>query len=604
MTRSALFAALLLLAQDPKPPPPVKVVVRCDAPEAVKGERLIAHRFAKPDDEYGTTVPLEARFGGDGSCEAKLEPGLYAFEALAVRDRRRIVALRSKPLRVQESTVVHLRSAGPATLTVRHESAALALQRVAIRSLSDWGEAAWTADGAAPEKIEALLSPHMTYRVSVRAKGERAALAVWDRRETAGSWTWTTRHEALHEATFAWRPDTPVRTSSEATFHFADGPFTIANPEKTVFYTNRRYAKMSYRYDLESNRRQGWHPRPYVLEKKHRFMLGGPVRVFGWVGTINVSTDRLHQQFVWGSSTQDPNGHEFDPDFSTGPIGHGVRLANGDPIPPGLMSPENWKIYGDLDENLRVTVKCPILEKGEATVIPDHFGLLVSDHFRIWVPANWETQGRMYLEKLERVHAALRKATGWGGPGVVHVLWHMTPENAKGQIGGWDSWIDMPFGALGGTHLHDGLPEHMVHEMAHTFGFDHSPEMGRADWLAHQELGKWPWFLIDHPEYEPLSRIGWDMNMMIRPLFLRPGNKQGEAAALVADFKNVTRVDVAEFKAVLKYFDKEGKFLREEPFQGPAIPALGTVTRGVVLRDVPGSVRHEIEIRGVTVKGR
>jgi hypothetical protein len=55
------------------------------------------------------------------------------------------------------------------------------------------------------------------------------------------------------------------------------------------------------------------------------------------------------------------------------------------------------------------------------------------------------------------------------------------------------------------------------HEMLHTFGYQHGPEMGRLQRLVKSEFSRYRWYIVDHPEIAPTIVQGIRSDVLEKP---------------------------------------------------------------------------------------
>ncbi len=110
---------------------------------------------------------------------------------------------------------------------------------------------------------------------------------------------------------------------------------------------------------------------------------------------------------------------------------------------------------------------------------------------------------------LERCHALEREATGRRGPASINVNWRKNTNNAKAMIGKQKGgqnrvWCSLPFRGYEKSDSPFNVPQFVVHEMLHTFGYNHGDEMRHLQQLVKSECSHYRWYIVDHPEVAPM----------------------------------------------------------------------------------------------------
>jgi hypothetical protein len=583
--------------EEANPPEPVAVTIVCEDADLVKGLTVKAYRFPEEGEGYGNPVSLKAQFGPEGECRVLVEPGRVAFETTALETRGRIVALRTRVVRIGTPTRLPLRAGKPTTLAFFHRTSPLPLKRVSLRFLGPSGAVTWNAaEGEARPETSLVLSPEMDYTLAVVAHDGETYGAAWVKRKASSKWTLKTGKDTDYTCSFAWRPNTPPFTSSAVHFIFPDGVLSIPEPEKATLHTNRRYVRFRYSYTLNDAKKAVVFQRGYVLEKKQTFKLGGPLRTHAAAAVLNVSTDRKRKRLVRRVSLVHEDGHEIRIGKSGFDVKVEMFLKSGEPPPEGHLTLDKREKLGPALENLRVKVTWHWDKKVEVTLMPEKFGLLMSKHFRLGCPPAWEGRARTYLAKAERTRDMLKRLTKRRGPNRVHILWHLTVHNAKGQNGGADTWVDLPFAGLEGSMGYFGIPVHMAHEIMHNFGYGDSKWMYRYVGKVRYHLKLWQWTLTDHPEYEPDQNFRWHLRTMIRASDVACEKTKRGQPVLSVRFTNQNRVPIRAVVFRVAHLGEEDKVLKRENLKSGRLDAGETIIwKGPVL-DIPGAVRRTIRI--------
>ena len=157
-----------------------------------------------------------------------------------------------------------------------------------------------------------------------------------------------------------------------------------------------------------------------------------------------------------------------------------VRARDGTKAPEGSLSDPWIKAFKHPAEMLDCEMSWSWGGPQQFHGPPEPWTELKSEHFTLQAPSLLKGKAENYLAQLERSFAGWRQVSGRKGPRLVSVGWRMNTHNAKAQVGGGTPWMSMPFRGLHEAETDHRYPWFMIHEMGHTFGYNHGTNMDAA----------------------------------------------------------------------------------------------------------------------------
>ncbi|QDU77941.1 hypothetical protein Pan97_50200 [Bremerella volcania] len=291
------------------------------------------------------------------------------------------------------------------------------------------------------------------------------------------------------------------------------GELNVNFREGLHLVTNRPTFHMSYELNAESGRKLISRKCLVSVKDLEEFQLGGPLQVsaFAKILTRLPST----QEYRVGGILNDPSGIEIDKGRSDIHWSETFTMRGNQPLPKNPPDEINLGLLGNPLETVKLAASWEWASKHEELVTPAEFVKFRSANFQLDAPAGWRDRAAIYLHQLEHCRAVLKVTTGRKGPNTTQIRWRLNTHNAKAQVGGKQSWMSMPLNGLYEAVDPFGRPWFMVHEMLHTFNYNHGKPMTEQVNIGRKELGLTRWRIPEdlyHSEDVHISVIPTNLN--------------------------------------------------------------------------------------------
>jgi hypothetical protein len=521
------------------------VTILCDQPKLVVGEQLHVVRHDTPRPRQNTRWLLKAapRFDRLGKCEVRLDDGSYRFEILAKRDST-FVALSSGLTKIESDLQMTIKTGKPVTVRLRHKARELAIEQVTFRVQGTLTQLKWSkpidSDSKGPEVI---LSPGQDFPVRVLARGPartgkagRVHVVMWMPLQASRSHLDLSRHTAwLGSSRFEWsgkKTELEGIKNATARLYLPEGDeLDVPIESDTTFITNRRFVEMSYSYETAAGERLEFNRRSHRLKPRHSIDWGGPLTAAAYA-RVTMKWAKPGRSLLWGAYLHNAAGdvvsrNEFPPEkphrrtssghptyldfrqsFSGGAWKQTLHRVDGGPVPadPENLTQRDLDKIGDVNrmhENYLVAVSCVLDgKKFERNVPLSRFVTWKSKRASIETPASWGGRPAAYLDKVERIHA-ICQPLGRYTPDFLQMFW--TNNYGAGYTVGPRSnkRIQMGFFDLRDRKGLHSLPDILIHEVLHAFGYRHGRPHDEAIRKARRIFKQHQIFLADHPDYVP-----------------------------------------------------------------------------------------------------
>ena len=472
-------------------------------------------RFEATDDAWKADKP--------GTWNADLSPGRYQLELTGTVGKV-VVFCRSPQMLIN-----HNPTTWPVTLqNIRvlfvHHGEPLELRHLAIRSFGLTGETI-VHDGE-PIRSARLLTTTET-RLDVTLIGEDAdTLALGhalimptppqleeedgDGLELVATVTAAGRHWYQRPVVLS-RDNPPIKAATLTLVH-PGGELVVPYREGVEVVTNRPLFHLGYRLEAESGRVLVSRKCFVLVDRIKRFVLGGKLQPSAFAKILTRLPSK--KEYRVEGLLNDPSGIEIDVRSSKIDWSETFTLRGGGSLPKNPLDAVELGVLADPLDTVRVGVKWEWASKREQELTPEDFIPFRSPHFQLHAPPAWRDRAEVYLAQLEFCYAILTRTTGRKGPQRINVRWRLNTHNAQARVGGKTSWMSMPLNGLYGATDPFGRPWFMVHEMLHTFGYNHGKPMTEQVKIGNYELGltRWeiPWRLYNAKDVEvtlePLAR--------------------------------------------------------------------------------------------------
>lgn len=269
------------------------------------------------------------------------------------------------------------------------------------------------------------------------------------------------------------------------------GELNVNHRDGLHLVTNRPYFHMSYELTAESGRKLISRKCLVSVKDLEAFQLGGPLRVsaFAKILTRLPST----KEYRVGAMLNDPSGIEIDKGRSDILWSETFIMRGNQPLPKNPPDELNLGLLGDPLETVKLAASWEWATRHEEEITPEQFVKFQSANYQLEAPAAWRDRAAIYLHQLEHCRAVLKMTTGRKGPNLTKIRWRLNTHNAKAQVGGKQSWMSMPLTGLYEAVDPFGRPWFMVHEMLHTFNYNHGKPMTEQVNIGRHELDLTRW---------------------------------------------------------------------------------------------------------------
>jgi hypothetical protein len=443
-------------------------------------------------------VAVDAKFDEAGVCHVDLPAATYRFEILSSAQIHMLVAVHSPPVEVKSATDVKLKGVDLGEVAVRSGKDSLELQELGIRSIGPEGEHA--EPNGVSSKIHFIANADETYacRFIATSSDEAQTYVGWEKLTATKNPKIIVTKPQYNVCTFIANKELPITGQLTATLIFPTTQLDWPADATKTLLTNRDFITLSYRIDTDDHSTLQFLPVGYALHKATTLRLGGKLKASGYAEPVFTREDDGEgNRLFWVVSLVDPNGQVVDDSHSGFNIKPQASLDNAEWTSESPYHGIDTKKLNNLTTRLRLRVTSDLPDLSDVPVTPQPFVTVADNKYSLRIPGSWTFRGRVYLSKLERLNAASRMASGRPGPAQVTINWRMKVNDAWAIVGdpkgdGRGLWMSMQVNGLAVDDLFEE-PWAMTHEMMHTFGYNHGPEMNkqisRALFLFN--LGRW-----------------------------------------------------------------------------------------------------------------
>lgn len=371
------------------------------------------------------------------------------------------------------------------------------------------GEFRWAeVQAGAVNEPDFILSPGEPYLLSACGETDKVLTAIWKtvtpRDDTPLAFADT---EAKYELTVETGKTAAMLNDCFVELRFPDAffRFSKANTGRR-FVTNRDRALVGYELKTTTGERLNFSRKGMIFTRKTKLTVGDKPRaeLFADGITPEIREDKLvlrTQLFLL-----DRDGRTLD--FGRSSFGYNEVLKlrtkqgreasfdpkafTGGPFRPGdFLSRSTYRYGGKQSAGVRTA---------------GGWIARSSKHFQLSAPAALTWRAQVFLQSLEQVLAINTRTTGRPPPTDFPVMWRVQDKVALSGIGGNTGsndniWLLFPVFMLEGVEpLREpgwGDSPVAVHEMLHSFGFNHSDEMSRLQTLGEAEFAALRWQAVD-----------------------------------------------------------------------------------------------------------
>ena len=466
----------------------------------VAGAKLTVMALSPASGEY---VPWPGLRGMDesGRCVLALAPGTYRFEVLHAPSRDRLVALRTKPIRLTRAREVSLPASEASAPLWRNGDTLLELRELAVRSILGNEEVSWSrAEAGADFRIVA--SPAEEFELRAFGSAEDTLVAWWTRRQFGDSAQLDSSAQDWIQCKF--RADAPAR-DCKATLHFPTAELAFPIAGETRFLTNRRFVGFSYRHPVDGGSAR-FRTQQVLLPTppgRFTFELGGELTARGSAAVLyneNLGTPDARQLW-WELVLEDSEGRVLDTEASDIDWQAEALLEHGTSPPAAPLQPAALELLADPTQS--VVLSASYRWNGahqHVVVVPAPHVQLENERYGSRVPGHLGQRALAYLDKARRTYRAIELARGKPGD-------HTAPIELKwwlngGAVGAWGS-ITMPIAGMTEDFDWYSFPWALAHESLHAFGYHHGPELDRLDSRAIRAFEGMTWEAESDPGFVP-----------------------------------------------------------------------------------------------------
>ena len=481
------------------------VRITTDDRRTLVGRTVIVLR--KEGDTKYTQVSADTRIDARGTCEFMLEPGAYRFEVFD-ESTLNLLCVRSDEVHVVDRPVDVFLSTKQTTVKLADGETPLAITYVAVRSWAEKGELQRYFKNVDEIKLTTSSEGDVNLRI-VGYIDDRVAVG-WTKIK-AGV-------EAIVDASASkWRRceiephsgNPPLRKSIIHIGYPRGELFLPVNPKLTLL-TNQ--PRVQLRYELTSKTGRSILSRNQMvdIEDGGRILLGGPLVPTAYAKIMT----RLPKQknLIHGAVLNDTAGREIHLTDSNIAWKSQVFIRGRPGVPANPLDENERGLIADPNETIAYRVSWQWTRQQSLDIRPTGFVKFRSKHYALFAPGGWSGRATNYLAILERTRTVLRENTGRKGPWKTVIFWRLNTHNAKAQVGGSNPWMSMPFQGLRSASKPIGSKTFMIHEMLHTFGYNHGTKMNVEEGRGRAALRRLQWriphelYEDDEPDY-PIDRI-------------------------------------------------------------------------------------------------
>jgi len=507
------YAVRLCFPESPRNPQPrlptgpaLRVLLEHRPAADVAGAVLTVLARSPASGEY---VPWPGLRGMDsnGRCVLALPEGTYRLELLHRPSSDRLVALRTRPVRVTGARTVALPAAEASAVVWRDGEAELELRELAVHSLLGEGEVSWTREALGAD-LHLVASPREEFSLRALGGGENTCVAWWTRRRFGDRALLDSTTQSWIRCGFEGHGAAPLPADCRATLHSPRSEFSFPVGAETRLLTNRRFVGFSYRHSIEDGGTAVFRQHPVLLPEtggRHRFELGGELTAWGSAAILqneNLGSPDARELW-WQLDLVDPAGRVVDPEASDIEWRAQALMRDGSPMPRAPLEDDAVRRLGDPAQSVALAATYRWNGTHEVTVDPAPPVLSENERYRSEVPGHLGSRAEAYLDKARRTYHAIEAARGKPGD-------HTAPIELKwwlngGAVGVWGS-ITMPIAGLTDDDDWFAFPWALAHESLHAFGYPHGPELDRLDLEAMALFERMTWEAESDPGFVP---EGW-----------------------------------------------------------------------------------------------
>ncbi|QEG42065.1 hypothetical protein [Roseimaritima ulvae] len=449
-----------------------------------------------------------------GALKADLSPGGYQFELKGKRGNE-MVFCRSPKMAVEDHSESWFVELHPIQIKFVHADQSLGLRHLAIRSLAPKGESI-IHDGesipaanfltTAETRLDATLIGEDSDTVALGHALIVPTRSQFNRVGSDAVLVATVKASGRHwyERPVLLSQDNPPIAAATLTLVHPRGELVVQYREGVSVVTNRPLFRLGYRLESVSGKVLVSRKCFVLVGKIKRFVLGGELQASAFARVLK-RLPSSHEYRVAGILS-DPSGIEIDLKASQIDWSENFTFRNGLPLPRNPLDKVSLGLLADPVDTVRTRVAWNWASNREAVLRPMSFVPFRSEHFTLDAPPAWRDRSEIYLSQLEHCYGVLRRNTGRKGPRKTDLRWRLNTHNAKAKVGGKTSWMSMPLKGLYEAGDPFGHPWFMVHEMLHTFGYNHGSSMTKQVNMGRRELAltRWqiPWQLYNARDVE------------------------------------------------------------------------------------------------------
>ena len=480
----------------------------------------VAVRVQLPDERSLDGAPLQvfARRGSgweplpcatvqrktERSLRVMLPRGEYAIE-IGASHPGGVTLLRDSSVNVSRRTDVTLRAMHIAVSTPIDGKAA-DIKQIAARRCGN-GEVRWTeVQKDAVNVPDFVLSPGETYLLSACGESDKVLTAVW-KSVVAGRVAPITfaDEECKTGLSAVAEKETPALRECFVDIAYPDAFFRLsAALSGRRFRTNRARAMVSYTLTTQAGQKFTYTRKGMVMGPQTTLAVGRPPKAVLFVGGMwpekREDATKLYTQVF----LVDADGRPLDWNYSSSLDYQetiGLRQRNGSIAPLDRDAFTGKPVPSDAFAALvrfRYDTPQTISVRAGSGWVDRR-----TEHFDLNAPAVLDSRAQIYLQSLERVREILIRITGRPAPTLFPVFWKSNLNNIAtsgiGRNNGSNDniWMIYPY-----NYLQDCEPLRepaglLVHEMLHSFGFEHGDEMSRLQAIGQAEFDVMRWQAVD-----------------------------------------------------------------------------------------------------------
>ena len=456
---------------------PVRIVTR---DRALIGRPVTVLR--KSDSQF-EVIESKAEISPSGVCDLSLEPGDYRFEVFD-KSGFLIFCVRSPETSVGQTPVTVPMNSVEMRLRAEKDGVPLKLSRLAVRSLGRTGEVNCDLPNLRVAKLRTSETTNLTVMFAGHEQTEAAV--GWVRIQTAPDVTVRPTSSWMNR-TFRLHPENPPLEFGACKLQCPRNEFQLPIGDGIRLATN--IPTMRMKYAMLSRQGTALVSRTALVDfnATEDVLLGGPLEPKAYAKVMKKLPKAKH--LVAGTVLTDASGREIDLEESKIGWKTAVFLRGRPGLPSNPLDESELGVIANPLDTVEFHAMWRWKHDKNLIVRPEPFQRFSSRKFAFNAPAGWSGRANIYLAILESSSVAMRTATSRKGPRKTWVMWRLNTHNAKAQVGGRNPWMSMPFKGLRGAKSPEGTPWFLLHEMAHTFGYNHGKKMNAAIGASRRQRG-------------------------------------------------------------------------------------------------------------------